>query len=166
MSEVDERGGNGIISPMRRIVTGHALPGVSTILADERIAGTPIGHAGEPVSKAVTYAWSTIGMPCPVAIGPIEPPEVTTFVPSANGSTAGFLDFAPGATSIMHRTETLDYIFLIHGELELEMSDGSITAIRPGMVVIQRGAAHRWTNRRSFPARLAFVALDAKKLGG
>jgi hypothetical protein len=45
------------------------------------------------------------------------------------------------------------------------MSDGSITTIRPGVVVIQRGAAHRWTNRQSLPARLAFVTLDAKKLG-
>jgi quercetin dioxygenase-like cupin family protein len=153
-----------VFSPVRRITTGHALPEVSTILADESIDSTPIGLADEPASKAVTYAWSTIEMPCPIDVGKIEPPEVTTFAPVANGSTAGFLDFAPGATSLMHRTDTLDYIFLIHGELELEMSDGSSTKIRPGVVVIQRGAAHRWTNRQAVPARLAFVALDAQRV--
>jgi quercetin dioxygenase-like cupin family protein len=142
------------------------MPGVSSILADEWIDTTPIGSVDELASKAVTYAWSTIETPCPIDVGKIEQPETLTFVPSAHGSTAGLLDFAPGATSLMHRTDTLDYIFLIQGELELEMSDGSSTTIRPGDVVIQRGAMHRWTNRQAVPARLAFAALDAKKLGG
>jgi hypothetical protein len=162
MDDVDERGGIGKFSPLRRIITGSAQSGAGTIFADEWVAGTPIDLAGGPVSKAVSYAWSTVEMPCPLAVDPREQREITTFAPSANGSTAGFLDFAPGATSLMHRTETLDYIFLIHGELEIEMSDGSVTTIRPGAVVIQHGAAHRWSNRQSYPARLAFVALDAK----
>jgi hypothetical protein len=37
--------------------------------------------------------------------------------------------------------------------------------LRAGDVVVQRGTNHRWVNRGSVPARVAFVLVDAQPLG-
>jgi len=34
------------------------------------------------------------------------------------------------------------------------------TVLRPGDVVVQRGTSHRWENRSSQPARMAFILVD------
>jgi uncharacterized cupin superfamily protein len=64
----------------------------------------------------------------------------------------------------MHRTETIDYVVVMEGEIEMEMDDSTIV-LRAGDVLVQRGTHHAWINRSGAPARVAFVLVDAVPLG-
>jgi hypothetical protein len=58
----------------------------------------------------------------------------------------------------MHRTETIDVICLLQGEVDLIL-DHSATRIRPGQIVIQRGTSHGW-EAIGGPALLLAVLID------
>ena len=64
----------------------------------------------------------------------------------------------------MHRTETIDYVIVIYGEVEMDLDDSTVK-LRAGDVLVQRGTNHAWVNRGSEPARIAFVLIDAQPLG-
>lgn len=61
----------------------------------------------------------------------------------------------------MHKTETLDYIILLKGEVTLLMDDGE-TDLKPGDVVVQRGTNHGWVCKGSEPALLCAILIDAE----
>ena len=87
------------------------------------------------------------------------PVGVTFFVTPTETVTRGF----------MHRTQSLDYLFMHEGELELELDSGEKRIIKAGEVVIQREAWHRWTNLSTTTRAVMFaVALGAEgaTLGG
>ena len=83
--------------------------------------------------------------------------------PPAGGTRFTINDIPPGARGAMHRTETLDYVIVLSGELDMEMDDTSVT-LRAGDVMVQRGTNHAWINRGTEYARVAFVLIDAKPL--
>ena len=64
----------------------------------------------------------------------------------------------------MHRTETVDYVIVIEGEIEMDMDDSTVK-LKQGDIMIQRGTNHAWANRSDRRARVAFVLVDAEPLG-
>jgi quercetin dioxygenase-like cupin family protein len=84
--------------------------------------------------------------------------------PPQNGSRFIVMEFAPGVASELHRTETIDYIVMLSGEIDMDMDD-SVVKLGAGDIMVQRGTNHAWVNRGTEPARLAIVLLDAKPLG-
>src|SRR2546425_13005313 len=71
---------------------------------------------------------------------------------------------SPGRSGPMHRTETIDYVIVLAGELEMQMDDSAVK-LKAGDVLVQRGTHHAWINRGAEPARVAFILIDAKPLG-
>jgi len=76
---------------------------------------------------------------------------------------AGNARQALGRHPSMHRTETLDYIVLLKGEVTALLDVGEVT-MRPFDVLIQRGTNHGWVNHGGEPALLAAVLVDAEPL--
>lgn len=68
---------------------------------------------------------------------------------------------AGGKRTAMHRTQTLDYVVVIEGELVLLLEDSEVT-LKQGDVVVQRGTNHAWENRSEKVARAAFFHIDAQ----
>ena len=66
-------------------------------------------------------------------------------------------------SSAMHKTETIDYGIMLHGEREVVLDDVTLL-MKPGDIVIQVGAWHRW----NFPkgAVMAFDMFAAKFVDG
>ena len=64
----------------------------------------------------------------------------------------------------MHRTETIDYVVVISGEIDMDMDDSTVK-LKAGDVLVQRATHHAWVNRSKEPARVAFVLIDSKPLG-
>ena len=62
--------------------------------------------------------------------------------------------------SSMHKTETVDYIILLQGEVTMLLDDGEV-AMKPFDVVVQRGTNHGWVNYGDTPALLVAVLIDA-----
>lgn len=149
--------------PIRRIVTGHDAQNVAKVLSD-----APATNAKFPSPGTVsTLIWSTDRSPADIAVGEtIEDAgaRILGSAPPARGSRFAVIDFPPGNTPHMHRTESVDYVIVLEGEIEMDM-DNSTVKLKQGDVVVQRGTNHAWANRGKHRARLAFVLLDAEPLG-
>ena len=60
----------------------------------------------------------------------------------------------------MHKTETIDYIILLNGDVTLVLDEEEID-LKPFDVVVQRGTNHAWVNNGSEPALLIAVLIDS-----
>jgi quercetin dioxygenase-like cupin family protein len=148
---------------MRRIVTGHDPSGKAIVLIDDEATNKRTSASG----NSSTLMWCTDAMPADIAIGEgVEDmgSRILGTPPPGNGTRFTVNDIMPGATATMHRTESIDYVIVISGNVEMEM-DGSTIAMSAGDVMIQRGTNHAWVNRSAEPARIAFVLIDAQPLG-
>lgn len=59
----------------------------------------------------------------------------------------------------MHTTDTVDFGFVIAGEVFLELDGGEEVHLRAGDAFVQNGTRHAWRNRTSEPCRIvAFIA--------
>jgi naringenin degradation protein FdeH len=148
---------------IRRVITGHDSKNVAKVIIDGPASNTKTPRDG--VSS--TLMWSTDAMPADIAIG--EGAEdmgarILGTAPPENGSRFIVMEFAPGIASEMHRTETIDYIVMLSGEIDMDMDQSTVT-LKAGDIMVQRGTNHAWVNRSKEPARLAIVLLDAKPLG-
>ncbi|KAH8734135.1 hypothetical protein BGZ61DRAFT_474744 [Ilyonectria robusta] len=86
--------------------------------------------------------------------------------PGAESSTITYLDFGPNPEQeegFWHRTQTIDYIVVLEGELELALDGGQKRVVKKGDVVIQRAPMHKWKNlSRTESARYVAVLLGTK----
>src|SRR3981081_4636507 len=149
--------------PIRRIVTGHDAHQVAQGLMD----GPATNWQSSAPGTVSTLIWSTDGAPADIAIGAaIEDlgARILGTAPPANGTRFAVIDFPPGNPGRMHRTETIDYVIVIAGEIDMDM-DNSTVRLKAGDVMVQRGTHHAWVNRGTERARLAFVLIDATPLG-
>ena len=170
----------------RRVVTGHDVRGVSIFAADGPV---PVVRTA-PDGAFFYEIWSTDATPAPIDTEPIntapdntapdntgpagrrltgpgphdpgwpDPTLGPLAVPPAPGGTKIRInEFPPGVVSPVHRTQSVDYAIVLSGEVVLVLDDAE-TTLRAGDVVVQRGTNHRWENRSSQPARMAFVLID------
>jgi quercetin dioxygenase-like cupin family protein len=148
--------------PIRRIVTGHDGE-VAKVLID-----APASNAKYPSPGAVsTLIWTTDKAPAAIPAGTdIEDmgARIMGTAPPAHGSRFAVIDFPPGNKAHMHRTETIDYVIVLEGEIEMDMDDSTVK-MKAGDIMVQRGTNHAWANRSSSRARVAFVLIDADPLG-
>jgi hypothetical protein len=63
----------------------------------------------------------------------------------------------------MHKTNTVDYVILLSGEVDLILDEGEVH-LKQFDVVVQRGTAHAWVNRGAEPAQLMGVLIDAEPI--
>jgi mannose-6-phosphate isomerase-like protein (cupin superfamily) len=68
----------------------------------------------------------------------------------------------PPRHPLMHRTRTVDYAIILHGEIDMLLDDSEIH-LKAGDVLIQQGTNHAWVNRGTEPCRIAFVLIDSKE---
>jgi len=61
----------------------------------------------------------------------------------------------------MHKTETIDYIILLSGNITL-LLDEEDRDLKPFDVVVQRGTNHAWVNKGTVPALLCAILIDAE----
>ena len=85
--------------------------------------------------------------------------------PPVNGTRFMIADYPPSNIPRMHRTETIDYIIVLDGKIDMELDEGRMVTLNKGDVMIQRGTYHAWINRYEENCRMAFVLIDAEPLG-
>jgi quercetin dioxygenase-like cupin family protein len=148
---------------MRRVVTGHDQNGKAVVLIDGEAANCRTSKAG----NSSTLMWCSDTMPAGIPLGDdIEDmgARILGTPPPVNGTRFTVNEIMPGAEAVMHRTETLDYVIVISGEVEMDLDDSTVK-LAAGDVMVQRGTNHAWVNRGTEPARIAFILIDAQPLG-
>lgn len=156
---------------VRRIVTGHDASGKAIVATDEELTG-----ATSPTRPGISRCeiWSADSMPVDNSEGAAAEAQRKGFVVrhnyvgSGQGNVCRIVEFSPGGTPFMHRTETLDYAILLKGECDLELDDGKKVRMKPGDICVQRGTMHAWAPVGPEPAVFAFVLIDADpvEMGG
>jgi len=148
---------------MRRIITGHDQDGKAIVLID----GEATNKRQSPSGNSSTLMWCTDAMPADIAIGTNAEDmgmRVLGTPPPPNGTRFTVNEILPGSEAHMHRTETVDYVIVIKGTLDMDLDDSTVT-ISAGDIMVQRGTNHAWVNRGTEPALVAFVLIDAQPLG-
>ncbi len=141
---------------LRRIVTGHDEEGRAVVLIDEICENVFVTR---PRANACNV-WTTAGFPVDNDGREDEGlRKVATTLP--NGTIFRVIEFLPGVAPRRHRTDSIDYIVVMSGEIDMELEDESVH-LKAGDVVIQRGTIHNWFNRGSEPCLIAFVLIAAK----
>jgi quercetin dioxygenase-like cupin family protein len=141
----------------RRIVTTHDANGKPTILTD----GDASNHKFPSEKISSTMMWSTDATPTGIAGNEDEGARILGSAPPLNGSRFTMMEFLPGNAGHLHRTDTVDYVICVSGEIDMFLDDSQFITLRAGDVLIQRGTNHSWVNRSDTPCRLAVVLLDA-----
>jgi quercetin dioxygenase-like cupin family protein len=149
--------------PIRRVVTGHDVANKAKVIID-----APATNAKFPGPGTVsTMIWCTDGAPATMPAGEAVEDmgaRILGTAPPPRGTRFAVIDFPPGNQPHMHRTETVDYVLVLSGEIEMDMDDSTVV-LKAGDVMVQRGTNHAWANRSAAPARVAFVLIDAEPLG-
>jgi quercetin dioxygenase-like cupin family protein len=143
---------------VRRVITGHDANGRAIVKIDEVSKNVSSGRPGATACNI----WTTEGFPANNdGAGDESLRKVATTL--KNGTIFRGIEFAPGLAARNHRTDSIDYIVVISGEIDMEL-DESRMHLRAGDVMVQRGTIHNWVNRGTAPCVLAVVLIDAKSV--
>ena len=147
---------------LRRVVTGHDANGRAVVKIDEISQNQPSGRPG----RSACVVWTTESFPVD-NINDEDGGKRQVGTTLKNGTVFRVVEFAPGVSPRVHRTDSIDYAVVISGEIDMELDD-SIVRLKAGDVLVQRGTIHNWVNPGTEPCVIAFILIDAKpvEVGG
>ena len=170
---------------MRRVVTGHDEEGKSIVVLD----GPPAKSIGEDVG-GLFELWNTDGNLINTKDRIDRADDEILLSPPKNGSKFRYFQINPTPEGVpmdvlqnmaadaferigashhridtskhpaMHKTDTIDYIILLKGDVTLILDKEEVD-IKPHDVVVQRGTNHAWVNNGNNPALLIAVLIDS-----
>ncbi|HKA56756.1 MAG TPA: cupin domain-containing protein [Candidatus Binatia bacterium] len=174
------------MSTVRRVVTGHRADGKSIIASDTEVTGLDL--PGRPGTTLTTLWGADDTLTYPDAGG--EPRHHAWFPPVGGFRFIAFVlppdrlapaEADPQATAAeverlfpgllatmlpeepgMHRSATVDVLYVVAGRCVLELDDGSKTELGAGDVVVQSGTMHRWHNPWAEPCRIIGLLVGAR----
>ena len=174
---------------VRRVLTGHDAEGKSTVIADGQAPN--VKEMASMPGLALTDLWETTGAPASNTGGTDAAARPVHLEPPKNGTLFRIVEFPPdsqwrnradareafdsidaghapdrsSSDPMMHKTNTVDYIVVLKGEIHAVLDKGE-TLLRPGDVFIQRGTNHSWSVRGNEPCVIAVVLVNAAPVSG
>jgi mannose-6-phosphate isomerase-like protein (cupin superfamily) len=143
----------------RRVVTGVNPSGQSTIVDDGQVAdGACFSRPGR---QSGCDLWMEKAVPVDVLdeSDPMADYSMQAW-PPPGGVIVRIGAWEPGFSYPMHKSDTLDFMFIISGQMELILEDGS-TVLASGDTIVQRGTNHAWRVVGDEPCTFAGVLLSA-----
>ena len=141
---------------VRRVITGHDGKGKAIVKIDEVAKHLFTGRPGATACNI----WTTEGFPVDND-GAEDAGQRKAGTTLPNGTIFRMIEFAPGVAARNHRTDSIDYITVISGEIDMELDD-SVVHLKAGDVMVLRGTIHNWVNRGTAPCQLAVILIAAK----
>ena len=174
---------------VRRVVTGQTAEGRSVFVSDEAldpitvalIPGTeffPLWGSDEPPrlpagghpsgsldwfppAGGFRFAAITLGPDVVTKIEP-DPAGLGIALEELRAKLPGLADVVE-PDSDLHRTDTVDLVVVLSGEVVLELDDGAQVPVRAGDCVVQNGTRHTWRNTSTAPCVMAVTILGAPR---
>jgi hypothetical protein len=141
----------------RRVVNGKTDDGAWGVLADGTATEVE-RHLVEGSPFDVLHLWNagTLALDTTDRTDAATLGEIFTLAP---GSSRFFIESMGPTTAPTnwHRTNTIDYEYIVSGRIDLLMEDGSSVTLGPGDVNVQLGGMHQWWNRYEEPCVLVIV---------
>jgi mannose-6-phosphate isomerase-like protein (cupin superfamily) len=175
---------------VRRVVTGHDPEGKSVLADDSYVDGITLdlvpgyefhrlwGHDDKP-----TFPDDGIPPPAVTYFPPLDGSRFAVFtVPGGTQALQEDLDIGAALAEMeaalpgmaghmepdnpgMHTTDTIDYLYVASGEVDLELDDGATVHLTAGDTVVQNGTRHAWRNHGSDPCVIVVVLIGARRSG-
>lgn len=148
---------------LRRIVTGHDADGKSVVMIDAPCTY----HGAGGTSWRVQDIWEHDTVPVPIDATEADPTEgPVNFNLPETGIRVRITDIPPtppGSDLFMHRTDSVDYLHVLEGEIVMQLDDDQheIT-LRKGDTLVQRATNHAWVNRSDKHCRLFIVMVAGR----
>jgi mannose-6-phosphate isomerase-like protein (cupin superfamily) len=147
---------------VRRIVTTEDAEGRSVVLADG-----PSPNVVELNGSRIVRLWETQGSPVPIPVASdLGATAGNAYRPGFRGSSLYVADIPPGSDLSdipLHKQESMDYIVLLAGEIDLVLDGGKRVPLKPGDVLVQAGNNHSWVNTGKGVARLLCVTMTGQR---
>jgi quercetin dioxygenase-like cupin family protein len=148
-----------VAPPIRRIVTTHDADGKAIIMSD----GPAPRREGRGRGNISTLIWGSDETPANIRGAEDYGLRDNEIEPAPSGSWCRVIDYPPGMTGRMHRTDTVDYVICVDGEIDMQLDDGEMVHMGAGDVMVQQATNHSWINDSDQTCRIVFVLLDAKR---
>lgn len=151
---------------VRKVIMGHDETG-RTIIASDAPATThgPIGDGG----MTVYDIWETFEAPTPIdALEPDPSDRPLDFRMPDTGIRVRIAEIPPAGDRppFMHRTESVETVMVLRGEMTMLIDDGEEVVLRAGDTLIQRATNHAWVNRGPESCRIMFIMIGGKLTPG
>jgi len=173
---------------IRRVVTGHTTDKKATVVSDTKLEGITVDiipgwefHTLWGADEPVKFPDNGSPLPYSAYFPPVggfrfglftvAPQSVTTpddldvenalleMEKKLPGMGSHLDPDAPG----MHTTDTIDFEYVISGEVWLELDDGEEVHLRAGDTVVQNGTRHAWRNKNSEPCQMVVCLIGARR---
>ena len=145
---------------VRRIITGHDDAGKAIVKIDEICNHFREGRPGAMVCNV----WTTDTAPADNSGQDDKGKREGKFTMIENGTVFRIIEFKPGVQQRVHRTDTIDYIVVMSGEIDMELEAGEEVHLKAGEVMVQRGTVHNWINRGTESCVLAVILIHANSV--
>jgi mannose-6-phosphate isomerase-like protein (cupin superfamily) len=173
---------------VRRVVTGHTPDGKATVASDTDVEAITLGLL--PGTEFYRL-WGADETPTFPDDG--SPRSAPAYFPPVGGFRFGLFTVAPDSVAMpkdldmqlalaeldeklpglaahleadspgMHTSDTIDFEYVLSGEVWLELDDGKAVHLRAGDTVVQNGTRHAWRNKHTEPCRLVFFLSGARR---
>jgi quercetin dioxygenase-like cupin family protein len=142
-------------SPITRVVTGHLPDGTAIVTRLDAIPPQPAGFGIN-----IASLWSTAKHPA--SVDSDNDKALHNWGLSPPGTVFNAVDFPPRTKTPLHRSLTVDYLFLHRGTLVLHLDDGSRSTLKEGDVAVVQAGMHSWENPTDETARAVAVMVAAE----
>jgi hypothetical protein len=173
---------------IRRVVTGHTAEGKARVASDTEVDAITLAllpgmefHRLWGADVAPTFPDD--GSPYPSAnyfpplgglrfgLFTVPPDGAATATPVAiEAALKEVEEKLPGLAAHlepehpgMHTTDTIDFEYIVSGEVWLELDDGMEVHLRAGDTVVQNGTRHAWRNKSSEPCQMVVCLIGARR---
>jgi mannose-6-phosphate isomerase-like protein (cupin superfamily) len=174
---------------MRRVVTGHTPDGKAIVASDTEVDPITVAlspewefyrlwgadetlvfpddgslrssHAYFPPVGGFRFGLFTVP---PQTAVPMENIDIAAAILEVREKLPGLLNHMEKGSSGFHTTDTIDFGYVISGEVWLELDDGKKEVhLRPGDTIVQNGTRHAWRNKGSEPCRMVVCSIGAHR---
>src|SRR5688572_20232061 len=149
---------------LRRVVTGHDETGRSIVMIDGLcIFHGDIGGGGWNVQDI----WESSAVPVPIEASEPDPTAAPVhFGIPDTGVRVRVTDIPPtppGTPPFMHRTNSIDYLHVLEGEITMLLDDEDhVVVLRKGDTIVQRATNHAWVNRTNAHCRVLVIMIAGR----
>jgi mannose-6-phosphate isomerase-like protein (cupin superfamily) len=173
---------------VRRVVTGQTTDGTSVFISDEQVEPITLSLLPGAEFHQIWGGDETVRLPtdgrAPVTHGYFPPPggfrftlftigPDTVTLPADLDVQAALAELGeklPGLGEVMepenpgmHRTDTIDFVLVLSGEIWLELDAGEQVHLRAGDCIVQNGTRHAWRNKSAAPCVMAAAIVGAQR---
>lgn len=177
-----------MVEKIRRVVTGHDENGKAVFISDGD--ATAVKEMESMPGLAITDLWRAAAVPTSNAGNDDSAYTDVVLLPPTGGVVFRVVEFPPdsqwrgqadgkeafasiGAEDaqdhdsddpMRHRTDTVDFLMVLKGEIIAVLDDGARVTLSQGDTFIQRGTIHSWEVPGDEPCLLGAVLVDAEPI--